>query len=177
MNSLFYVDVARGAVLHPEVIKLCESFRALNDKEILYIVLAYDYNSIYRQFPEHERHRKAMWTAFNENESELIKSHRILTAADDYVSLQYNPKIEVARSYQKKIDKYLSEIDGDDSPSSVKKKMDVIKELRANIKELESEVEASTIKKAAVKGKQELSYLEELMSNRKNYLAVIAPKR
>lgn len=177
MSTLFYVDSAKGAVLHPEVAKLCDSFMALNEKEILYVILAYDYNSIYRQFPEHERHRKAMWTAFNENESELIKSHRILTAAHDYVSLQYNPKVEVARSYQKKIDKYLSEIDTDDSPTSVKKKMDVIKELRVNIKELENEVEAAAIKKGMVKGKQELSYLEELMSNRRNYLAVTAQKK
>ena len=72
---------------------------------------------------------------------------------------------------------YLSEIDTDDSPTSVKKKMDVIKELRVNIKELENEVEAAAIKKGMVKGKQELSYLEELMSNRRNYLAVTAQKK
>ena len=106
-----------------------------------------------------------------------MQSPKVIRAIDAYKSLQYNPKIEVARSYQRKIDKYLSEIDTDDSPTSVKKKMDVIRELRVNIKELENEVEASTIKKGMVKGKQDLSYLEELMSNRKNYLAVTSQKK
>lgn len=177
MSLLFYVDSQKGVILHPEVVKLCESFTALNEKEILYIILAYDYNSIYRQFPEHDRKRKAMWHAFNENETELIESGRILTAATDYISLQYNPKIEVARAYQKKIDRYLAEIESDDSPASVKKKMDVIKELRANVQELEREVDAATLKRGQVKGKMQLSYLEELMSNRKNYQAVIAAKK
>lgn len=172
MSMLFYIDEKNCTVLHPEVVKLCESFRALNEKEICYVILAYDYNSKYRQFPEHQRKVKAMWEAFGENEHELIESHRILTAAADYVSLQYSPKIEVARSYQKKIDKYLSEIEYDESPTSVKKKMDVIRDLRLNIQELEKEHDLSIQKKGVIKGKMQLSWLEELMSNAKNYHSV-----
>jgi len=93
MSYLFYVDTKNNAVLHPEVVKLCPSFSALSEKEILYVVLFADYNSIYKQFPEHERKRKAMWHAFDENEYELIESPRILDAVQDYTSLQYSPKI------------------------------------------------------------------------------------
>lgn len=174
MSMLFYIDEVKGVALHPEVVKLCDSFKALNDKEICYVVLAYDYNSKYRQFPEHQRKIKAMWDAFGDNESNLIESHRILTAATDYVSLQYSPKIEVARSYQKKIDKYLTEIELDESPTSVKKKMDVIRELRVNIQELDKEHDLSVQKRGVIKGKMELSWLEELMSNKRNYDAVMS---
>lgn len=177
MSMLFYIDERQMVCLHPEVVKLCESFRTLNDKEICYIVLAFDYNSKYRQFPEHERKRKAMWEAFGDNETDLIESHRILTAVNDYISLQYNPKIEVARSYQKKIDKFLMQLEHDESPSNVKKITDAISSLRENIAALEKEVDMSVQREGVIKGKMQLSYLEKCMSNMKNYNAIIAPKK
>jgi len=172
MSMLFYIDSAKGVALHPEVIKLCASFNSLNDKEVCYIVLAYDYNSKYRQFPEHQRKIKAMWEAFGENESELIESPRILIAAKDYTSLQYSPDIELARSYQRKVDLYLSEIENEDDPKKVKIKMDLIRDIRSDIKELEKVYDLAVQKKGVIKGKMQLSWLEDLMSNKKNFESV-----
>lgn len=176
MSLLFRVNDAKTAVLHPEVIQLCPSLGALDDKEVLYVILAYDYNSPYRQFPEHERKRKAMWDAFGENESDLISSNRILAAADDYVSLQYNRRVETARSYERKIDKLLSALEHEDSPSAIKKLTEAVNGLRKQLRDIEKEIDEEHQKVGVVKGNMTLSYLEELQSNRKNYLSVISRK-
>jgi hypothetical protein len=176
MSYLFCVDVRGNCVLHPEVVKLCESFSTLSEKEVLYIVLAYDYNSIYKQFPEHERKRKAMWHAFDDNESDLIESDRIKIAAEDYMSLQYNPKLEVIKSYQKKIDKFLELLEQDDSPTAVKKIDDAIDSLRKRIDIMQNEVDLQTQTDGVIKGKMTLSFLEKAMSNMKYYKSITAKK-
>lgn len=176
MSLLFYIDPKQNLILHPEVLKLCPSFRALSEKEILYIVLAFDYNSIYKQFPEHERKRKAMFHAFEDNEDELIESPRIKAAVEDYISLQYSPKIEVARSYQKKIDKLILQLDIDESPSSIKKIDEAIDALQKRIRALENEVDDKVVSEGVIKGKMTLSYLEKLMSNQKHFKSVTAKK-
>ena len=174
MSYLFYIDERQNLLLHPEVVKLCISFQALSEKEILYIVLAYDYNSIYKQFPEHERKRKAMWHAFEDNEQDLIESDRIKMAAEDYMSLQYNPKIEVARGFQKKIDALMIELS--EEGSSVKKVSDDIDALQKRIRVLEAEVDEKTVGDGVIKGQMTLSYLEKIMSNAKHFKSVTAKK-
>lgn len=176
MSMLIYIDVKNNQVLHPEVMKLCPSFEAINEKEMLYIVLYADYNSIYRQFPEHERKRKAMWHAFDENETKIIESKRIQDAVSDYISLQYNPKIEVARKYQQKIEKLLELLDADDSATGIKKTTDAISSLRDSIRALEDEIYEQTLNDGVVKGKMTLSFLEKIMANQKLFKSVIAKK-
>ncbi len=176
MSYLFYVDTKANVVLHPEVVNLIPSFRTLNEKEVLYIVLYADYNSPYKQFPDHERRRKAMWHAFDENESELIDSPKIKMAVEDYISLQYNPKIEVIRSYQQKIDKLLMQLQGDDAPSSIKKIDDAIDSLRRRIIAIQQEVDSQTLSEGVIKGKMTLSFLEKAMANVKYYKSITAKK-
>lgn len=177
MSYLFYVDEKQNLIIHPEVVKLCPSFQALDEKEVLYVVLAYDYCSIYRQQPEHIRKQKAMWHAFNENEHEIVESSRVLAAVKDYISLQYNPKIETARVYQQKIDKMLELLREDNSPTSIKKTTDAITSLRQNIQALEKEVDEQIVNDGVVKGKMTLSYLEKLQANMKRYRDITALKK
>lgn len=176
MSYLICIDPKSNQVLHPEVMKLCDSFIALNEKEMLYVVLFADYNSIYKQLPEHERRRRAMWHAFGENESELIETRRILQAVDDYKSLQYNPKIELIRRYQKKIDSLLETLDEDTSSTNGQKNVAFINSLRLNIRELENEVDEQNRADGVIRGDRQLSFLEKALSNRKHYLAITAKK-
>ena len=99
MSMLFYVDTNSNLVLHPEVVKLCPTLSVLNNDEMLFVVLFTDYHSPYKQYPEHERKRRAMQHAFSDNEYDLIESDRIQIAIKDYTSLQYSPKIEAARQF------------------------------------------------------------------------------
>ena len=72
MSYLFYSDIKNNIVLHPDCVKLSPELGLLSDKEILFIILAFDYNSIYRQFPERQRVSKAIWHVFGDNKPELL---------------------------------------------------------------------------------------------------------
>lgn len=176
MSYLFYCDVKNNAVLHPEVVKLIPSLGLLNEKEMLYVILYADYSSPYKQFPDHERKRKAMWHAFSENESELIESPKMKMAVEDYISLQYNPKIELIRNYQQKIDKLLMQLQEDDAPSSIKKIDDAIDSLRKRIEVMQNEVDSAVNNEGVIKGKMTLSFLEKAMANVKYYKSITAKK-
>ena len=176
MSYLFYADTKNRAILHPEVVKLIPSLGVLTEQELLYVILYADYNSPYKQHPDHDRKRKAMWHAFDENEVELIESPRIKMAVEDYISLQYNPKIEVIKNYQQKIDKLLLQLQEDDAPSSIKKIDDAIDSLRKRIDIMQNEVDSQTQNEGVIKGKMTLSFLEKAMANVKYYKSITAKK-
>jgi len=176
MSYLFYIDSKNNAILHPEVVKLCPSFNALSDKEVLFVILYADYNSIYKQFPDHERKRKAMWHAFDDNEIEIVESDRVKICIQDYISLQYNSKIETARKYQQKIDKLLMQLDEDDSPSSIEKIDKAIDALNKRINSMNKEILEDTIDEGVLKGGRTKSLLEKLISNKKRYESIVGHK-
>ena len=176
MSYLIQIDTKTNQVLHPEIMKLVDSFSMLDEKEMLYVALFTDYNSIYKQFPEHIRKSRSMWHAFNENEDELIKSPKILRAVEDYKSLQYNPKEELIIRVQKKIDSFLELLDEDKSPTAVQNITKAIATLRDNIRELQYEVDEKYRADGQVKGDRDLSFIEKLISNKKQHLAVVAKK-
>ena len=176
MSYLFYADTKNRAILHPEVVKLIPLLGVLTEQELLYVILYADYNSPYKQHPDHDRKRKAMWHAFDENEVELIESPRIKMAVEDYISLQYNPKIEVIKNYQQKIDKLLLQLQEDDAPSSIKKIDDAIDSLRKRIDIMQNEVDSQTQNEGVIKGKMTLSFLEKAMANVKYYKSITAKK-
>jgi hypothetical protein len=136
-------------------------------------VLFTDYNSIYRQFPEFERRRRAMWHAFNENEAEIVESDRIKIAIQEYISLQFDPDRELIIRFQKKIDKLLDILDLDDSPSGIDKTTKAINSLRENILSLQNKVSEGMKADGVIKGDRQLSFLEKLISNKKRYQAAI----
>ncbi|CAK0770582.1 conserved hypothetical protein [Gammaproteobacteria bacterium] len=176
MSYLFYIDEKNNCVLHPEVIKLCPSLKVLNEKELLYVILYADYSSIYKQYPEHERKRKAIWHAFGDNETELVEEQHILHAIEDYISLQYNRKIEVIRGYERKIDDFLSKLEGEDNPAAVKKLDEAIDSLQKRINSMQMEVNEKILDEGVLKGGRVKSFLEKIMSNRKYYETIIGKK-
>lgn len=176
MSYLFVIDSHNNLILHPEAVKLCPSFIALNDKEILFVVLYADYSSIYKQHPDKERKRKAMWHAFDENEFEIIESKRITDAISDYISLQYNPKIETCRIYQEKIDNLLLTLREETSSTNIKRIDESIESLTKRITSMQKEVLDDAIDEGVLKGGRSKSFLEKMMTNKKRYESVVDRK-
>lgn len=176
MSLLFHTDNEGNALLHPEVVKLCPLLSTLSEKEVLFIVLYADYNSIYKQFPDNDRKRRAMFHAFGDNEADIVNSQRILDAIDDYVSLQYSSKLETAKVYQQKIDRFQQQLMADDNPTSSKKIGDAIDDLTKRITSLKNDYDKEQQSLGVIKGKMELSRLEKVMSNRKHWLSIINKK-
>lgn len=176
MSMLFYIDADKKLVLHRQVVDLCPTLSVLSDEELLFVVLFTDYFSPYKQLPEHERKRRAMQHAFDDSEIELIESDRIKIAIMDYNSLQYSPKIEAARQFQKKIDSLLLTLQEDTSATNIKKTMDAIELLRKTISVYEREYDDEVTKKGVLKGGMTLSWLEDIMSNQKLFKSVTERK-
>lgn len=176
MSYLFYIDEKANTVLHPDCYKLYPAFEKLSEKEILWMVLAYDYHSPYRQFPERDRVRRAMFHVFDDAMPELLSDQKILAAIEAYKGLQYDENIEQVKSFKKTIESYLSGLDTDDSPSSVSKKLSVISELRGEIRKIENEIIDKAQLKGQIRGKKTLSWFEDLSRNEKLYKAVTQKK-
>lgn len=180
MSYLFYIDQKNNKVLHPDVISLEPQLALLTDKEVLFIILAFDYNSIYRQFPERQRVSKAISHVWNDNKPELLnedkRPKRISAAIEAYKSLQYNRNIELVEMYNKKIDDLLNILDADISTTGIKNAMDSIDKFRKAIREIEKEVVEEKLMDGELKGKTELSFLEKMKGNIKMYKSVTAKR-
>jgi hypothetical protein len=172
MSYLFYIDEKNALVIRPDCYKLSPELSAVSEKDMLFIILAFDYHSIYRQFPEHERIKKAMFHVYEKYDPEILNKHSIKLAIEAYKGLQYDPKIHLAERYQKKIDRLLEILDEEDSATAIEKNTKAIDSLRKNIIELENEIAESIIKKGQVKGEQELGWLEELKTNKKHFASL-----
>lgn len=180
MSLLFYADVRNNIILQPDVVKLEPQLGLLTDKEVLFIVLAFDYDSIYRQFPEQQRVSKAIFHVFGDNKPELLlpekRNKRIANAIEAYRSLQYNRNLELIEMYNKKIDDLLRILDEDNSNNGIKNSMDSIDKFRKAIQGIEREVIEQKLIDGQLKGKTELGHLEKLKANQKMYKAVTTKK-
>jgi len=180
MSYLFFCDTKNNILLHPDVVKLSPELGLLTDKEILFIILAYDYNSIFRQFPERQRVQKAIWHVFNDNVPNLLdensRPHKIKNAIEVYKSLQYNRNIELVEMYNRKIDELLLILAGDNSSNGIKNTMESIDKFRKAIRAIEAEIVEEKLTEGELKGSVKLSWLEKLQSNQKMYFAITSKK-
>lgn len=172
MSYLFYIDEKNSTILRPECYKLCPELSVLSEKDVFFIILAFDYHSIYRQFPEHERIRKAMFHVYDKYDVSMLQKTSIKLGIEAYRSLQYDRKIEFADRLQKKIDVLLDTIDTDNNGSNISKNLKTINDLRTTVSGLENEISNSIISKGQLRADQEMSWLEELQSNKKYYLSL-----
>jgi len=177
MSYLFYIDpIGQNPVLHPDCLKLCPELSVLDEKEAFCLILAYDNFSPYRQFAEQERIYRASMQVFNDNNPKLFSSHKWQNAVVAYQSLQYNPKLELIKTYQAKIQKMQELIEADDAEGTINKCLKIIKELRNSIAELENEILEGFQKEGQLIGKADLSWLEVLMRNKQLFNAKTAKK-
>lgn len=172
MSYVFYIDLKNKKVIHPDAMKLCPELSVLSEEESLYLILAYDYFSPFNQHPEIERQRKAQVMVWGELRPELVAKKKIQLAAECYLSLQYNSKIELIRTYEKKIKSLELKIDAEESPAMLKNIMAAISELRKSIAELQKEVTDEVITIGELKGGKKLSWLEMMQRSREMYRSI-----
>ena len=176
MSYLFHLDQKNNTILHPEAVRLCPELRLLSEKEALFIILAFDYNSIYKQYPERQRLSKAIWHVFGDNNPKFLdedkREKRIQAAIEAYKSLQYNRNEELISIYQQKIEQSQQEILMEDSSTRLKNIRDIISGFRKDIRDLETEIIEKNILEAELKGDRELSLVESWQTNMKHYNSI-----
>lgn len=177
MSLLFYIDPKNsGVVLRPDCYKLHPELAPLDEQELLLVILTYDYHSPYRQWPEPERKRKAVFHVYGENELEKYDEPTVRNAIEAYKSLQFVPELYQVEVYQKKIAMLNEQLVEDDNIASTKKALETIKMFEDAIRDLEKRATDAIINKAQIKGGQELSFIEDLMKNDKYYKSIIQKK-
>jgi len=174
MELLFNIDKKGSVVLVNEAMDLCPELRFLSHEERLYIVLVYDYYSMYRQYSEQDRINKAR------NHLETVlgvsidnTSTKMAMAIDAYKSLQYDPKRELVNIYKIKIQTLSDDLQKAIAPSAIKNILDSQKTLKQVTEDLIQEIEMGLEARATVKGGGTLSFIEKLKMNKDLYLQVI----
>lgn len=173
MSYLFHINEKKKTVLHPYAIQLCQELAMLNEQEIMFIILAFDYNSPYKQFPERQRLSKAIWRVWEDNKPNILdeekRDKKLKLAINAYKSLQYNHNEELKIIYQKKIEQAQSEILTEEAPNRLKHLREIISGFRADIRELDAEIVETNINQSELKNDRELSLLETWQTNIKHY--------
>lgn len=184
MSLLFTIDTREKLILRPACYKLCPELSALNEQEMMVIVLAFDYWSPLRRYNEADRIRRALLMVYDDNNPKLLKAledrpphDRITNAVDAYKSLQYDPKISLADKYQQTINDLQESINADLGDRDLQSKLLNIDRLRKNIMALEKEITEDVIAQGRLQGDSELSYLEQMQLNKKLYESVTKKKK
>lgn len=176
MSTLFLIDEKKKIILHPEAYKLCPELNGLSEEEILFIILAFDYRSIYRQYPERQKLVKSIFHVWGDNKPELLEEEsrpkRIKLAIEAYKSLQYNRNEETVSVYLKKIAAMQESILTEDNPTKLKNLRESIAGFKKDIKDLESEILEASISEFDLMGDKKLSWLEQKQTNMKHYNSI-----
>lgn len=176
MAFLFFIDEKKNTVLHPEAVKLHPVLSTLTEDEILFVVLAYDYCSPYAHFSEDDRVRRASLHVWSDNKVDILKKQKIKSAIDIYKGLQYNPKIDLVKAYQNKIDALNRNLETTNDAAGIEKTLKAQALLRKSIKELEQEVLEAYLEEGKIVGGGERTFLEKMQKNQELYKSIIKKK-
>ncbi len=174
---LFKLDKDSKIILHPEVLQLCSELSVLSQQEMLYVILRTDYCSIFAQFTEDDRARRACYHSFGDYIPDIDKRPKIKAAIAAYNSLQYSPKQEQVRVYEKKIALLLEELEDLSDSKKINDNMLATSRLRAGINELEHEIIAKYQEEEGdIVGGGERTFLEKIMKNKAYYESITKKK-
>jgi hypothetical protein len=180
MSYLITINKAGTTILRPECITLCPELAFLSGQEMLCVILAYDYFSLYRQFPEDARQHRARIHVFKGEREGIFKEPKIIKAVSMYRSLQYDHRREEIIVYNRKLANVTKtlELHDDNDHKGTKDLLATSKELRKAISDLEDELNKEEESGATeTDDKLKLSFLERLTSNKEKFLAVTKPKK
>ena len=176
MAYLFSTNKKGTVLFHEDAMNLCPEFAILDDKEKLALVLITDYDSPYNQLPEIERKHKACSQVFNHNKIDIFERSSFKHAVDLYKSLQYNPKRELIKTYNDKLQSLSNDLINASSPIAIKNILDSQDKIRKVLFDLQQELMDNQEAKYTLKGGGKLSFLEELMQNKEAYERVTSSR-
>lgn len=174
MLTLFRINAQKKILLDKEAIKLVPELKNLKQDQILYLILAYDYNSKYHQWPEEERKRKACHEVYGTTEKDPESSKLMRKAIDGYIGLQYNQKVETIKAYTNKMRRLDLDLD---EAATAKEISDIIRakqHLNSAIKELERDLDQE-YEHIELRGDGNLSLIERchmMGNNLKEYISL-----
>lgn len=163
--------------MRPECYQLSPILKKLSEKEMLFVILSTDYQTIYRQFPEQDRIRRAMFHVYDDYMPELLKKQYIIDAINAYKGLQYDADFEEQASYDRKLEHYLKRLNNDDITTvETEKILKIISQIKSAKRAISEKILEKIQDEGQLKGGKKLSFLEKLHKNEKLYKAVQTTK-
>lgn len=165
---LFRIEKNGKAVLHEDVIQLCPKLKKINQKELLFLIYAYDYKSPYHQYPELDRVKKAKLIVWGSSDVEHNETDKMREAKEEYISLQYDSRRELMAIYQQKIVKLSQDLINEDTPIKISKIDEAITLLQDRLEKLQTDIDKSE-DVLLLKGDGKLSMIEIWQKNQREY--------
>lgn len=169
--ALFLFDKKDRCVINPEVLKMTSYLKKVTRDEFYYLVLAYDYDSVYHQFPEEDRKLKAYRQVFRSNSKEDIEANNptLAAAAEEYKSLQYDPMKAIRSSYIEKLvllNKDLIQEKDMKKLQAIDKTIDIFEK---RLEGIQKKINKAANSDLNIKGKRKLTFIEEWQLNQAAY--------
>lgn len=137
-NTVFRVDDKDKIILDTEAVKLCPGLKKVDQRDLLFIILAYDYNSPYRRLEEDERIRRAKRIAYKDDEVSFSKA--MINAITEYRSLQYDERREIIQTYRNKVQMLRTELMDENETNEQAKYITTIRKFQDEIERLTIEI-------------------------------------
>ena len=169
--GLFKVSKDLAVLLNPEAVKLCPDLAFLNDTQVKYLILVYDYvDSPYRKKPLDERKNIAFGKLYKETDHRPEELDYFLKAKDEYISLIYDERREQIEIYNNKIYRLQKKLEQEENTAEVTKISTAITTLRKEKETLERSLEVDE-ELIELKGGGTLSFIEQWKRNKSSFLA------
>lgn len=168
--SVFKVNNNFDVILNPDAVKLVPELTALTKEELLYVILVVDYaDSPYRMKPLEERRAMAAKRIFSDTKKN-VETAKVLNAMDCYKSLVFDIRRETKDIYSEKISVLQRETLTKDVSFGRMKEIDsTISFLQTRIDSIDKSLYTEEISNIVLKGKRELSYIEEWQRKQRDY--------
>ena len=163
---LFTVN-EKGAVLHPEAVKLEPVLKKMVPADLLFVILVFDYDSPYKQLPELQRHLTASRRCY-ENDDFTGHIKRLEKPIEVYRSLQYDIRRETIKNYQAKIAGLNLQLMGTDAPTEIKRYHEAIDFLTKTSLRLQKDLVEEELSEQS-SGDARMSFLEHWADNRRRF--------
>ncbi|MFA5036931.1 MAG: hypothetical protein WC479_07120 [Candidatus Izemoplasmatales bacterium] len=166
--GIFKLNKELTAIFSPDAVKLCPELAYLNDDQVKYVILVYDFiDSPYRLKPLEERKRIAKDKIFSGKSDPEVIPH-VQKAIKAYQSLLYDSKHEQIEICKTKINQLQKKLRDEDEPKLMEQITKTISFLRNEQDKMEKEI-AIDEEMVEIQGGNKLSWIEIWKRNKMNF--------
>lgn len=163
-RMLFRLNKNNNTVIHPDAVKTVPAFRKLKAEEVQFMILYCDKFSKFHQFPPDKRllmSKREIW-----GHSDQAISKHLKLCMEEYIALQYDPRDELIKTWQSKIDLLKKQMIQEENPKLIPGYVKAQKELQQECDNLQIDIDTEEELLDIEGGKKE-SLLEYMQRNRK----------
>lgn len=166
---LFYVDKKGKTVIVPEAVQLVPLFGELSEQDMLYVILRTDYFSIFHQYPENERQKKAQGWVYGMNSINPERNPKVVKAIAEYERIQYDEKRHLLNVIINKMKQYELLYQNEQNPETSDRYLKSLINTQLIVDKYKSEIALNIQAETTIKGNKRKSLVEIMQSNQALY--------